>query len=107
MIRKSPEMTSNVTARPGRGTPPCERTALTSASPPAQIAVPQTVDWLALGMMATTLLMVRGFTVNAAVAGISDAVSWTVSVIGVSAETSFGTMVNPFPVKDRIDGTMA
>src|SRR5215831_13023108 len=69
MTRRSPDRMSNLTVRPVRGTPAWLNIAVTTASPPAQTAVPQFADWLALGVTVTELLIVRGFTVRAAVAG--------------------------------------
>ncbi|HET7729724.1 MAG TPA: hypothetical protein VFK48_06795 [Usitatibacter sp.] len=69
--------------------------------------MPHAADWLALGVIVTTLLTVRGFTVKAAVAGVVDAVSRTVSVTGTSAATGLGTTTSVVPVKLPLTGTAA
>jgi len=101
-MRKSPETTSKRTVRPVSGKAPCVRTTLTSASPPAQIAVPHVVE---LGVTVTMLLTVRGFTVRDALTGAVDEVSRTVSVTAVSAATWLGTTVRVFEEKDCATGS--
>src|SRR5258708_16645229 len=99
MIRMSPDTTSKRTTRARNGTPLMPRPTFTPASPPEHIAVPHAADWLALGVIVTTLLTVRGFTTSAAVTGVDPPVSLTVSVMGVSAATGPGTIVSWLPVK--------
>jgi hypothetical protein len=98
MTRNSPDTTSKRTVRLASGKPDWLSCTRTSASPPAQTAVPHAADWLELGVTVTTLLTVRAFTVSTAVTGTALPVSRTVSVTGVSPETGPATTVSSWPV---------
>jgi hypothetical protein len=107
MMRRSPDTTSKRTELPLSGTAAWASVAVTIASPPEQTEVPHAGDWLGLGVTATVLLMVRGLTVNVAVAGVVAPVSRTVRVIEVSAATWPGTTVIAEPAKLPMTGTTA
>ncbi len=69
--------------------------------------MPQDAAWLALGVMVTELLIVRGFTVTFAVAGSEPALSRTVRVTWVSAATSLGATVKAEPFSTLATGITA
>jgi hypothetical protein len=103
--RKSPVTASNLTERPTKGAPACESLAVTTASPPEQIAGAQLSPCVDDGVIVTSLLTVPGRTVNVAVAGVAVPVSLIVSVSGVSAPTLFGTTVSVLPVIGPASGS--